>query len=176
MLAKAFWWLPLGLFVLLSVFLLKGLSLEPRKIPSELINKPLPTLQLIDSKQQSQTNKMFLGQVTLLHVWASWCLTCRAEHGYLMELTDQMPLHLVGLIYQDHPEPVNQWLSEYGNPYESILFDPQGNFTLALGIYGTPETYLIDKQGIIRYKHIGNINSRTWGELKQQLKRWQEAT
>jgi len=151
--------LPLGIFLLLSLFLGLGLRLKPQEIPSPLIDKPAPgfTLpQLEDSGKMFQSQDM-RGKVWLLNVWASWCAPCRAEHPVLLEFSKLAAVPMVGLNYTDKREDSQKWLQEYGNPYQVSAFDGDGKVSLDYGVYGAPETFVIDKRGVIRLKHIGPI-------------------
>lgn len=151
--------LPLVVFVFLSLFLLRGLNYDPKKIDSVLINHPAPHFQ---SKtllsQQAVDESIFKGHISLLNVWATWCITCRVEHPYLMEYAKRKDIALIGLDYKDESVAAMDWLLRYGNPYQTIIQDTQGNIAIDFGVYGTPETFVIDKKGIIRYKFIGALN------------------
>ncbi len=166
--------IPLILFFLVLAFLWKGLSQDPHKIPSPLIGKALPTFtdpSLADSNI-TISNQQFLGHVTLLNVWASWCMTCRAEHSVLMDIAQSKQVIIFGLNYKDQRDNALRWLDRAGNPYLANIYDPQGKLALNLGVYGTPETFLVDEHGIIRYKYIGEISSDVWqDELLPRIKR-----
>ncbi len=162
--------LPLILFILIIIFLWKGLNLHPNLIPSPLINKPAPYFELpslLDSKKIS--NKDFIGHVTLLNVWATWCATCAEEHDLLLQLAQQEHIIIYGLNYKDNPNAAKKWLMQYGNPYQKIAVDQLGNVAIDLGVYGTPETFIIDKKGVIRYKHIGAISADVWENKLRDL-------
>jgi cytochrome c biogenesis protein CcmG, thiol:disulfide interchange protein DsbE len=152
--------LPLALFGALAVFLLRGLWLNPREVPSPLIGKPAPAFvaPVLAAQAVQFSTDAHKGQVWVLNVWASWCPTCPAEKPQLKEIVRSLGVPLVGLNYKDSPAPAAQALSRYGNPYTTIVEDPQGRIGLDFGVYATPETFVIDKQGIIRYKHIGPIS------------------
>jgi cytochrome c biogenesis protein CcmG/thiol:disulfide interchange protein DsbE len=154
--------LPLGIFSILVVFLGLGLSLDPRHVPSPLIGKPIPdfNLQSVSMPAQDITDEDLRGRVFLLNVWASWCAACIAEHPLLVELAESGAVDIVGLNYKDTREHATAWLRRNGDPYRLSLRDPVGDLGLDLGVYGVPETFLIDAEGIIRYKHIGPLNSR----------------
>lgn len=150
---------PFVIFIVLAGFLLVGLGLKPREVPSPLINKPAPAFnlpQLHDPSKQF-SNKEMLGQVWLLNVWASWCVSCRQEHPILMNLARQNIVPIYGLDYKDKPENGLGWLSNGGNPYVLSASDMEGRVGIDYGVYGVPETYVIDKQGVIRYKEIGPV-------------------
>ena len=131
------------------------------------------TNQLLQPDQQL-SEKIFLGKVSLLHVWATWCATCRAEHLVLMDLARSKKVVFYGLNYKDNPEAAKNWLKQYGNPYKAIISDPQGRLGIDLGVYGTPETFLIDSQGVIRYKYIGAITQHIWEhDIMPEIQRYQ---
>ena len=151
--------LPLAIFLLLVVFFAAGLKLDPRELPSPLIDKPAPDFHL---PQLGSSGKMFSpadmrGQVWLLNVWASWCGACREEHPLLMGLAQKKVLPLVGLNYKDTDAEGAAVLAQAGNPYQLVATDTDGRVGIDYGVYGVPETYVIDKAGIIRYKQIGPI-------------------
>ncbi len=151
--------LPLAIFLILVVFLGIGLTLNPRQVPSPLIDKPAPAFrlpQLYDSNKTLSSEEN-LGKVWMLNVWASWCVACRDEHPVLVELSKLGIVPIYGLNYKDQRDTALQWLKQYGNPYEASIVDADGKVGIDYGVYGVPETYVIDKQGIIRYKHIGPV-------------------
>lgn len=150
---------PLFIFIGLSFFLFKGLYLDPREVPSPLINKPAPQFDLTQLHEPDQRFKRddMLGRVWLFNVWASWCVSCRAEHPLLVELSKANIVPIVGLNYKDKREDAKRWLTELGNPYVLSAYDNSGRVGIDYGVYGVPETYLIDKKGIIRYKQIGPV-------------------
>ena len=151
--------IPLALFVTLAGFLFKGLFLNPREVPSPLIDKPAPEFALtrLDQPEQTIRRADMLGKVWMLNVWASWCESCRDEHPYLVEFAKLKALPIYGLDYKDQREPAQQWLAERGNPYDASLFDVTGRTGINFGVYGVPETFIIDKQGVIRFKQIGAL-------------------
>ncbi|MBC7666021.1 MAG: DsbE family thiol:disulfide interchange protein [Caulobacter sp.] len=151
--------IPLVLFGALVGFFWKGLYLDPREVPSPLIGKPAPAFALTQLNQPDHTIRRedLLGKVWMLNVWASWCEACRDEHPYLVEFAKLKALPIYGLNYKDQREPAQQWLAERGNPYEASLFDANGRVGIDFGVYGVPETFLIDKQGVIRFKQIGAL-------------------
>ena len=160
--------IPLTLFVLLVILLSVGLTLDPRHIPSPLIDKPAPefALQSLAAAERLLSNADFTGRVVLLNVWASWCAACRTEHPLLVDLGRQGVLELIGLNYKDERSAAREWLRERGDPYAVSLFDPAGSLGLDLGVYGVPETFVIDAAGIIRYKHVGPLTSEV---LQRQI-------
>ena len=156
--------IPLGLFLALLALLLYGLHTDPRRVPSPLIGKPLPDFQLPRLKDGDATvaARDLQGRVSLLNIWASWCVSCRHEHPLLLELARRREIAIYGLNYKDERAAALQWLRDLGDPYRMSAFDPAGGVGIDLGVYGVPETYLIDAQGVIRYKHIGPLTQRDW--------------
>lgn len=153
---------PLAIFVVLAGFLAVGLKLDPREVPSPLINKPAPDFnlaQLHDPDKRFSRDDM-KGQVWLFNVWASWCVSCRAEHPYLVELARSGEVPIYGLDYKDQPAEALNWLRNWGNPYVLTAMDPDGRVGIDYGVYGVPETYLIDQQGVIRFKQIGPLTPK----------------
>ncbi len=151
--------LPLAVFLGLVVLLAVGLNLNPTVVPSPLVGKPAPAFELPrladpDSRLSSGSLK---GQVWLLNVWASWCISCRQEHPVLMDLAARRLVPIYGLNYKDRREDALRWLAEHGNPYVASGHDLDGRVGMDYGVYGVPETYVIDREGIIRYKHIGPL-------------------
>ncbi len=172
---RALLFLPLIIFAILAVLFWRGLSLDPNKMPSALLNKPVPAfnLPLLPASENpagmtSATQESFKGQVSLLNVWATWCVTCRQEHEFLNKLKQQ-GIAIYGVNYKDSNEEAQQWLTELHNPYVFSVVDEDGRFGLDLGVFGAPETYVIDKQGVIRYKHIGDINQKIWDETLKPI-------
>ena len=151
--------IPLAIFVVLVGFLFVGLFRDPREIPSPLIGKPAPqfTAPVLGSADQKFSSKDMLGKVWLLNTWASWCAPCEQEHPILVEFAKTHPLPIVGLNYKDRDGPAKQWLARLGNPFDASITDADGRIGIDFGNYGVPESYLIDKNGIIRYKQIGPI-------------------
>ncbi len=158
--------IPLIVFVALGVLLWFGLSLDPKKIPSPLVGKPLPAFSLstLHEPKKTITPESLRGRVYLLNVWASWCVACRQEHPVLNELARQKTVPIVGLNYKDKREDALAWLAQLGNPYEFSLVDADGRVGIDLGVYGVPETFVVDKTGVIRYKQIGPMTEQVWIE------------
>ncbi len=148
---------PLGVFVVLIAFLWVGLSLKPREVPSPLIGKPAPTfrLPLLHDSARTITPEELRGQVWVLNVWASWCAPCLQEHPLLVEMERRKIVTIVGLNYKDQREDSIAWLRQHGNPYLVSAYDRDGNVGIDWGVYGVPETFVIDKAGIIRHKITG---------------------
>ena len=152
--------IPLGIFVVLVVFLAIGLTRDPREIPSPLIGKPAPefTAPVLNEPGKTLSKKDMLGKVWLLNTWASWCVACRSEHPILVEFVKtNNTLPIVGLDYKDQEKDGLQWLARLGNPYVLSVADKDGRIGIDFGVYGVPESFLIDKTGVIRYKQIGPI-------------------
>jgi cytochrome c biogenesis protein CcmG, thiol:disulfide interchange protein DsbE len=149
-------WLPLG-FIVLLVLLGVGLKLNPREVPSPLIGKAAPPFELprLDQPAKSFTQKEMLGKVWVLNVWASWCPPCLVEHPVVSELAKSVPV--VGLNYKDAREDALPWLARNGDPYQLSVYDAAGRIAIDYGVYGVPETYVIDRKGVIRYKHVGPL-------------------
>jgi len=162
--------IPVVVFVVLVLFFFRGLSLDPNEMPSALLNKPVPKFLLprLVNPQEVRSESLLQGKVSLLNVWATWCATCREEHAFLNQLKDQ-GVHIVGLDYKDNTVDAQRWIAELGNPYDEILIDEDGRVGLDLGVFGAPETYVVDKRGIIRFKHIGDLNKKVWDETIQPL-------
>lgn len=167
--------IPLVLFILLVAFLAVGLRHDPHEVPSPLINKPAPAFQLAQLKDPSKSFSAqdMRGKVWLLNVWASWCITCRDEHPLLIQYARSGALPIYGLNYKDKREDALAWLGELGDPYVLSVSDTDGRVGIDYGVYGAPETYLIDRDGIIRFKQVGPVTPDVWQKtilpLAQQL-------
>jgi cytochrome c biogenesis protein CcmG/thiol:disulfide interchange protein DsbE len=150
---------PLLLFVMLAGFFAVGLMRDPREVPSPFIGKPAPAfaLEQLHEPQRPFRPADMKGKVWLLNVWASWCVSCRVEHPLLVEMSRNKVATIVGLNYKDKREDGVQWLQKFGNPYAVSAHDFDGKVGIDYGVYGVPETFVIDKQGVIRYKQIGPI-------------------
>ena len=169
--------LPLAIFSGLVWFLWKGLSLNPKDIPSALLNKPVPQFtlpQLHDGSKKLSAADM-KGKVWLLNVWGSWCVSCRYEHPLLNALAKQGVVPIIGLNWKDRPEDAKAWLARFGDPYQLSAVDADGRVAIDLGVYGAPETFVIDKAGMIRYKLTGPLSEQlvqdTLVPLIQELNR-----
>jgi cytochrome c biogenesis protein CcmG, thiol:disulfide interchange protein DsbE len=178
------YFVPLGLFFGLCIFLYLGLSKDPREIPSPLIGKAAPTfaLPVLTGELVSQSNitsptpktvwepSAMLGKVWLLNVWGSWCAGCLTEHPILLSMskTTNSP-KLIGIAWKDEPAASSAWLKKNGNPFEEVVVDRAGKVAIDYGVYGAPETFLIDKKGIIRAKHIGPLTEQAWTTRLQPL-------
>lgn len=167
--------LPLAIFAVLALLFWRGLSIDPTAMPSALIDKTVPKFSLPALKEspdgqasESLTEALFRGRVSLLNVWATWCVSCRVEHPFLIDLAAQgMPI--VGVNYKDESVAARQWLEDLGDPYTHNIVDAEGYLGLDLGVFGAPETYVVDREGIIRYKHVGVVDERVWQDILQPI-------
>jgi len=150
---------PLAMFIILAGFLIVGLGLDPHEVPSPLIDKPAPSFRLaeLDNPDRTFAPGDMLGKVWLLNVWASWCVSCRAEHALLSALSRTGVVPIYGLAYKDGRESAREFLGSFGNPYVLSMQDVDGRVGIDYGVYGVPESYLIDKTGTIRFKQIGPV-------------------
>ena len=157
---------PLVLVVVLVVFLAAGLRHDPHEIPSPLINKPAPRFQLAQLRDPSRTfsAEEMKGKVWILNVWASWCFSCRDEHPFLLEYARSGVVPIYGLNSKDKREDALSWLGELGDPYVLSVSDTDGRVGIDYGVYGAPETYLIDRNGMIRFKQVGPVTPDIWQE------------
>jgi cytochrome c biogenesis protein CcmG, thiol:disulfide interchange protein DsbE len=169
--------IPLALFLVLVVFLAIGLTRNPQELPSALIDKPAPTFRLPQLKARDKTFSAedMRGKVWMLNVWASWCVACRDEHPFLFEYQKSGVVPIYGLNYKDRPEDALGWLGELGDPYLLSAVDLDGRVAIDYGVYGAPESYIIDKSGTIRLKHVGPVMPDVWEKkilpLVQELNR-----
>ncbi len=165
--------IPLGLFIVLVAFLAVGLKLDPREVPSPLIGKPAPkfALPLLANANQTIRREDLLGKVWILNVWASWCAACRDEHPLLVEYARSKRVPIYGLNYKDTRDAGQQWLARFGNPYDASLFDQDGRVGIDWGVYGVPETFVVDREGMIRFKHIGALTPAILRERIEPLLR-----
>jgi cytochrome c biogenesis protein CcmG/thiol:disulfide interchange protein DsbE len=156
--------IPLALFIALVAFLLIGLNRDPHEVPSPLINRPAPAFQLPQLQDQTKTfsAQEMRGKVWLLNVWATWCVACREEHPWLLEYAKSGAIPIYGLNYKDDRAAALKLLSDDGNPYVVNAFDADGRVAIDYGVYGAPESYLIDRDGVIRFKQIGPITPEVW--------------
>lgn len=168
--------LPLIIFLALAITLMVQLTRnaqgeDPKKLESALIGKSVPAFNLEsvqDEKQFIDQNVLKTGSPRLLNVWATWCPTCYAEHEYLTLLAKQ-GVEIVGVDYKDERPKAMKFLMTYGNPYKAIIYDPKGSLGLDLGVYGAPETFIVDGNGIIQYRHAGDVNDRVWNEVLKPI-------
>ena len=153
--------IPFFAFLLLIVLFWRGLALDPRHLPSTQVGKAIPEFTMASLDGKPFSSHELKNHVSLLNVWASWCMACAEEQTVLMQLAAQ-GVFIYGLNYKDTAENANQWLKEWGNPYQQIGEDPEGKVAINLGVYGAPETFLLDKQGIILYRHVGIMTMPIW--------------
>ena len=161
---KVIRFIPLVLVIALGVVLYRGLSLNPNEMPSAMIGKSMPNFSLstLNNANKIVTKADFVGDIVLLNVWATWCPTCKYEHPYLLELSKNPQVKLYGINYKDEREPAQQWLTHYEDPYQFSVFDDEGLLGVKLGVFGAPETFVIDHHGIIRKRFAGAIDVRVW--------------
>ncbi|MBW9257598.1 MAG: DsbE family thiol:disulfide interchange protein [Candidatus Thiodiazotropha sp. (ex. Lucinisca nassula)] len=157
---------PLIVFGIIAVFLYKGLGMNPREIPSPLIGKSIPEFSLpsVESAQTMINDQNLKGKIYLLNVWATWCISCRAEHDTLVHLARSGKVEIVGLNWKDERVKAQAWLQQLGDPYTVNIFDQKGRTAIDLGVYGAPETFLVDADGIIHYKHAGPLTLGVFNE------------
>lgn len=163
--------LPLVLFAVIVAFLYKGLSLNPRDVPSVMIEKEAPEIVLPDLLDPSRKVRSadLKGEVWLLNVWGTWCPECWREHGFLLKLAKREGVKILGIDWRDEAEEARRMLAQQGNPFIAVGFDPESSAIMDWGVYGAPETFLIDKQGVIRWKHAGGLNEALWIEELRPL-------
>lgn len=170
---RLFLFVPVALAVALGVVLFSGIGKDPTHLDSALIGKPVPSFELakLENPDITLRNDVFEGQVSLLNVWGTWCPACRDEHPDLLRLAREQGVRIVGLNYKDNRSQALEWLRTLGDPYQVNLYDPQGKLGFDLGVYGAPETYVIDRDGIVRYRHVGVVNERVWRETLEPIVR-----
>ena len=159
MMAATRFLIPLGIFFGVAAFLFKGLSLDPKEVPSPLIGKVAPdfALPLLNNSETRFANSDMVGKVWLLNVFASWCGPCLDEHPIIVNFARSNTVPVLGFNYKDRPQAAAQWLDRHGDPYSQVVLDIDGRIGLDYGVYGVPETFLIDREGFIRYKKIGPL-------------------
>tara|TARA_R110002167_G_scaffold12233_1_gene52294 strand:- start:2101 stop:2640 length:540 start_codon:yes stop_codon:yes gene_type:complete len=165
---RALLFIPIVLALLLGVFLWKGLSIDPKELPSALVGKPFPAFSLTALKDSDRllTEADLPKRPLLVNIWATWCPSCKVEHPQLVSIARQDGIPIVGLNYKDNAEEAKNWLRQYQNPYLFNIFDPEGKLGFNLGVYGAPETFIVDAQGIVRYRHAGPIDTKTWKKMR----------
>ena len=171
--------IPLAIFLVLAAFLFRGLSLDPKLVPSPLVGKPMPAFSLTRLKDPGATlgDSDLRGKVSLLNVWATWCVSCRAEHQVLVQFARTGKVDIYGLNYKDDRSKAQRWLQELGDPYVANAFDADGRVGIDWGVYGAPETFIIDRQGIIRHKHVGPLTEQILNdEIVPLIDKLQSAT
>jgi len=162
---------PLLLFVVLAAMLGVGLTLKPREVPSPFIGKPAPAFMLAQLHEPARSLSVadMKGQVWMLNVWASWCAPCREEHPLLVTMAREQAVPIVGLNYKDDPRNAQEWLLRLGDPYKVSIVDRDGSVGIDYGVYGVPETFVIDRAGVVRFKHIGPLTQDVWTRKVQPL-------
>lgn len=159
--------LPLVIFLGIGFFLWKGLSIDPTELPSARLNQPFPAFEKasLTEPERMMSVEDLKGEVALVNVWATWCPTCKEEHAFLNQLAKQ-GVTIYGINYKDEPVKAREWLKRYLDPYAEVVLDQDGKLGLDLGVYGAPETYVIDADGVIRYRHVGAVDAKVWKDLK----------
>lgn len=169
--------IPLLLAIGLGLVLFAGIGKDNSALESALIGKPMPEFDLVSLQNPNQRYRsdVFEQEVVLLNVWGTWCPSCRVEHPDLVRLARDEGVPIYGLNYKDNRDAALKWLKELGNPYKLVLFDPQGKLGFDLGVYGAPETYIIDSNGIVRFRHVGVISLEFWkNELEPRIRKLRE--
>ncbi len=164
--SKSSYLVPLGLFIALAALLFYGLKLDPRLVPSPLVDKPAPAFELESLLEPGKTisSDILKGRMSLVNVWASWCPSCRQEHGELVRIARESDVQMVGFNWKDERPAALEMLRRYGNPYVLSVFDPDNKTGIDWGVYGAPETFVVDGEGIIRHKRVGPIDRKVWEE------------
>lgn len=174
---RLFLFLPVILVIVLGVVLFAGIGKDPNRLESALIGKPVPAFNLSDLADAGRQldGEVFRGEVSLLNVWGTWCPACRDEHDDLLWLAEDKGVRIIGLNYKDNREDALVWLERLGDPYAVSIYDPRGTLGFDLGVYGAPETYVIDAEGIVRHRHVGVVNEKVWKEdLEPLVARYRE--
>jgi len=158
--------LPLLVFLVVGVILFLSLNSDPNKLPSPLVGKKFPIIEGTDfySNETVKLNDLMDNNLALVNVWASWCVTCRKEHQVIMNIDKNTNLKLIGINYKDTKIDGEEYLKVMGNPFDEIVFDPNGEIGMELGVYATPETFLISREGLVIHKHVGEITKEIWNE------------
>jgi cytochrome c biogenesis protein CcmG/thiol:disulfide interchange protein DsbE len=175
---KARFLIPLGIFIVLVIFLGVGLTLNPRDVPSVLIDKQVSEFSLPDLLDPAKTvnSADMKGEVWLINVWGTWCPECWREHDFLVYLAKNEKLKIVGINWRDDPEAARDMLAKKGNPFIAVGMDPESKAIMNLGVYGAPETFLIDREGTIRWKYTGPLTPNVWREtLKPLIEQWEKS-
>jgi cytochrome c biogenesis protein CcmG, thiol:disulfide interchange protein DsbE len=168
MLRRFLVFIPLLIFFVMGIFLWRGLQLDPSELPSALIDKPMPSFNLssVYDENTRLSEQQLKGKPALLNVWATWCPTCKQEHEQLNRIAREEGVTIYGINYKDERAKAQDWLTRYEDPYVLNIYDDKGTLGLDLGVYGAPETYILDKDGIIRYRHVGEVNEKVWAKLR----------
>src|SRR5690554_573436 len=159
--------MPLVVALVVGILLASGIGKDPSELESALIGKPVPEFNLENLREPGEMldQSLFRGEVSLLNVWAEWCPACWDEHEDLMWLANEKGVRIIGLNYKDQKENAFRFLGRLGDPYQTIIFDPRGTLGFDLGVYGAPETFVIDARGVVLYRHVGVVNERVWEEI-----------
>lgn len=157
---------PLGIFLALAALLFYGLRLDPRLVPSPLVGKPAPAFELesLTEPGKSISSDILKGRMSLVNVWASWCPSCRQEHAELVRIARETDVQMIGFNWKDERPAALEMLSRFGNPYVLSVYDPENQVGIDWGVYGAPETFVVDADGVIRHKRIGPIDRKVWQE------------
>jgi cytochrome c biogenesis protein CcmG/thiol:disulfide interchange protein DsbE len=163
--------LPLGQFLLIGIAFAIGLTKDPRRMSSELINRPFPEFSLPELYDEDAilTEDIVKGQVSLVNVFGSWCVACNVEHPTLMDIAKHREVTLIGMDWRDERPKAKKWLAERGNPYDKIIFDNESTLAITLGVTGAPESFITDRTGQIRYKHVGVITPEIWRDTLKPI-------
>jgi cytochrome c biogenesis protein CcmG/thiol:disulfide interchange protein DsbE len=172
-------WLPLIVFAALAAMFLLRIGGDPSRLPSALIGRPAPTVTLPPLDGLAEDDKpvpgidpaLFKGRVTVVNVWASWCVPCRDEHPFLVKLAEDKRLTLAGINYKDAAENARRFLERFGNPFAAVGVDHAGRAAIEWGVYGVPETFIVGRDGTIRYKHIGPLDEGGFAKLRAELEK-----
>lgn len=171
--------IPALIFAALVVFFFRGLSLNPREVPSPFIDKPAPMFSLpsLTAPGTMVDAELWAGRAALVNVWATWCAGCLEEHAFLVALSEQIDLPIIGLDWKDDADKARAWLNQLGNPYAAVGFDAEGRTAIDWGVYGAPETFLIGPDGVIRHKHLGPLTPAIWArDFEPRIARFKEGT
>jgi len=162
----------LFLLILLTFFYLLVIERNPSEIPSNLLNKNVPKFETesLLKKERFISSKEFGNEIMLVNFFATWCLPCRDEHIYIKRFTDENGLRIIGINYKDNPKKTIKWLEDLGNPYSNVLIDKNGKIAIDWGVYGIPETFIVNSKGIIKYRHVGSITKKTYKKINLLIK------
>jgi len=158
------YWLPVAAFIVLLAFLMFGLTRDPSELPSPFIGKPAPGFSLpsLNDSEQVVSAADYAGRPALINVWATWCVGCRQEHDFLLRLSESGAIPIYGLNWRDNRDDALLWLRQLGDPYVASGFDADGRAGIDWGVYGAPETFLLDADGTVIHKHLGPLNAAIW--------------
>lgn len=157
--------IPVLVFVALALLLWRGLYMDTRTLPSMLVDRPMPAFELTTVEGEPVSNADLPEQMFLLNIWGSYCLPCLVEHPTFMRLAEEGEIPVVGINYRDQQQSAIEWLEDNGDPFAFSILDESGRFGIDLGVYGAPETYLVDEDGVIRYRHVSVLDETVWDEV-----------